>query len=55
MNEIIGEATFHEAAHTYKKALSKYIDVRMYGIMYSSTPYVDLAKAEIERLKKNND
>lgn len=55
INEIIEEAKFHEAEKNYKKALSKYIDVRMYGIMYSSTPYVDLAKAEIERLKKNND
>lgn len=55
INEIIEEAKFHEAEKDYKKALSKYMEVRMYGIMYSSTPYVDLAKAEIERLKKLKD
>lgn len=52
INRIIEEARFYEAEKDYKKALSKYMEVRMYGIMYSSAPYVDLAKSEIERLKK---
>lgn len=52
INKVIEEARFYEAEKDYKKALSKYMEVRMYGIMYSSTPYVDLAKTEIERLKK---
>lgn len=52
INEIIEDAKFHEAKKDYKKALSKYIEVKMYGIMYSSLPYIDLAKTEIEKLKK---
>lgn len=52
INEIIEEAKFHEAKKDYKKALSKYMEVKMYGIMYSSLPYIDFAKAKIEKLNK---
>lgn len=52
INEIIEDARFHEVEKDYKKALSKYIEVRMYGIMYSSSPYIDLAKTKIEELKR---
>lgn len=51
INAIIEDAKFYEAEKKYKKALSKYMEVRMYGIMYSSLPYINLAKVEIEKLK----
>lgn len=34
INEIIEEAKFHEAEKNYKKALSKYIDVRMLSLIH---------------------
>lgn len=52
INEIIENARFYEERKNYKKALSKYIEVKMYGNMYSSLPYINLAKIEIEKLKE---
>lgn len=51
INKIIEDAKSYEAVKDYKKALSRYIEVKMYGIMYSSLPYIDLAKVKIEKLK----
>lgn len=52
INRIIEDAKSYEARRDYKKAFSKYIEVKMYGNMYSSLPYINLAKIEMEKLKK---
>ena len=41
-----------EKRKDYKQALSKYIEVKMYANLYSSLPYINLAKIEIEKLKE---
>ncbi len=52
INEIIEDARSYEKRKDYKQALSKYIEVKMYANLYSSLPYINLAKIEIEKLKE---